>query len=234
MVVIALALRRRPRFTWSPVQLSAAAAYCGTVFLFVLANKMTTAANAILLQYTAPVYAAILGWRMLGEKVNWRDWLTLAIVLGGMTLFFVDKLSTGGVIGNILALASGVSFALLVTLLRKQRNESPLESVLLGNAMTALVGLPFALTSRPGGQTWLGLLVLGTLQLGLSYVLFVEATRRITALEAVLVPIIEPILNPIWVLLLLHEAPGPWAIVGGVVVLATVSVRCAQRATRGW
>jgi len=221
---------RRPRLTWSRAQIGAAAAYACTVISFVAANKLTTAANAILLQYTAPVFAACLGWWLLRERADWRDWLTIVVVLGGMALFFLDRLGPGGASGNALAIFSGGSFAMLTILLRRQKDGSPVESVLLGNVLTALVGLPFALGSSPQGSTWIGIVLLGVFQLGISYVLFAEAVKRISALDAVLVPTIEPILNPIWVMLLLGEMPGPWAVIGGVVVLGAVTLRCAARA----
>jgi drug/metabolite transporter (DMT)-like permease len=217
---------RKPRFTWSPVQLTAAVTYAAVVTLFVAANKLTTAANAIVLQYTAPVFAAFFGWWLLGERARRRDWVTLAVVMAAMTLFFMGKLSPGGMLGNLLALTSGVCFALLVTLLRKQRSGSNIESVLLGNVLTFLIGLPFMFQGSPGGHTWVGLIILGVFQLGISYVLFAEAVKHISAVESVLVPIVEPLLNPLWVLIVLHEAPGPWSLVGGAIVLTAVTVRC--------
>ena len=228
--VILLVVLRRPRITWSVAQVGGAMAYAATVILFVAATKLTTAANAILLQYTSPVYAALLGWWFLGERVTWGDWITIAVVIGGMLLFFLDRLTVGGMWGNVLALASGITFAGMTTLLRKQKDGSPLESVLMGNILTALIGLPFMFQGTPGGSTWVGLILLGVFQLGLSYVLYSEAIKRITALEAILVSVVEPILNPIWVLLVMHEAPGRWAILGGVVVLGAVTGRYAVRA----
>ncbi|HSV73035.1 MAG TPA: DMT family transporter [Chthonomonadales bacterium] len=231
--VVLLAFVRRPRFTWTPAQIGAALAYTVTVLTFVSATRLTTAANAVLLQYTAPVYAAIFGWILLRERVTWRDMVTIAVVLSGMALFFLDRLTPGGMLGNVLAVVSGASFSLMATLLRVQRNSSPLDSVLLGNLLTAIVSLPWMLGSAPGGSTWIGIVLLGVFQLGLSYVLFAEAVKRITALEAVLVPTVEPILSPLWVMLLLHETPGPWATAGGAVVLGAVTLRCAVRAVRG-
>ncbi len=230
--VILMVVLRRPRITWSLAQVGGAMAYAATVILFVAATKLTTAANAILLQYTSPVYAALLGWWFLGERVTWGDWITIAVVIGGMLLFFLDRLTVGGVWGNVLALASGLTFAGMTTLLRKQKDGSPLESVLMGNILTALIGLPFMFQRAPGGSTWVGLILLGVFQLGLSYVLYSEAVKRITALEAILVSVVEPILNPIWVLLVMHEAPGRWAILGGVVVLGAVTGRYVVRALR--
>ena len=230
--VVIWAYVRRPRFTWSAVQVGSAVTYAAVVTLFVAANKLTTAANAIMLQYTAPVYAAFFGWWLLGERARRRDWVTLAVVIAAMGLFFLGRLSPGSLLGNVMALASGVCFALLVTLLRKQRAGSNIESVLLGNLLTFAIGLPFMFQGDPGPRTWAGLLILGVFQLGISYVLFAEAVKHISAVESVLVPIVEPLLNPIWVLLVLHEAPGPYALLGGAVVLTAVTARCLMAPPR--
>ena len=224
-MVVLIVYVRHPHFKWSFAQIGGAIAYAVTVTLFVIATKLTTAANAILLQYTAPVYVAFLGSRILKERVLWFDWLIVLTVIGGMALFFLDHLTPGNQLGNVSAILSGVGFACFVLFMRKQKNESPLETVLLGDFFTGLIGLPFMFESMPGALSWLGLLFLGVVQLGLSYILYSEAIKHVTALEAILIPGIEPILNPIWVFLMLGEAPGKWALVGGFVVLVSVAVR---------
>ena len=228
--LLLLAFIRRPRITWSFPQIGGAVAYAGTVILFVSANKLTTASNAILLQYTAPVYVAILGAWFLKERARLFDWITIAATLGGMVLFFLDKLSAGGFYGNLVAILSGVSFALLIILLRKQKSESPLETVFLGNILTALIGLPIMFQSMPDASSWIGLVLLGVFQLGLSYILYTTAIKHVTALEGVLIPILEPILNPVWVFLMIGEIPGPWALIGGCIVLVSITWRCVVAA----
>lgn len=223
--MVLLAVIRRPRFTWSLTQVGCAIAYTLTVTMFVSANKLTTSANAVLLQYSAPIYVALLGAWFLGEKPDWRDWVTIFTVLGGMVLFFLDHLTLGGYWGNLLAILSGVTYAFLIVLMRRQKDGSPLESVLLGNVLTALVSIPFMFGHGPNFTGWLGLLYLGVFQLGLSYILYSSAIKHVTALEGILIPIIEPLLNPVWVFLFVGERPGPWALAGGVVVLIAVSVR---------
>ncbi len=218
--------KRKFEFNWSKAQIAGAIAYTSTVILFVSANKLTTAANAILLQYSAPIYVAMMGQWFLNERTTKLDWLTIGVVCGGMLLFFLDNLSAGNLWGNVLAILSGVAFASLTVLSRKQKDGSPLESLFLGNLLTACIGLPFMLQSMPDGKSWLVLILLGTVQLGLSYILYSIAIKQVTALEGILVPIIEPILNPLWVWLLLGEKPGQWALVGGTIVLVAVTARC--------
>jgi len=217
---------RWQRFTFSPAQVGGAIAYAATVALFVFATRMTTAANAIFLQYTAPIYVAIIGRWYLGERPLPIDWWVVAVALGGIALFFLDRLTTSGFWGNIVALASALAFASLVISLRKERTGSPINSIILGNIIVAIVGAPFLLRApllQPRAL-WL-VLVLGVLQLGLSYALYAEAIKHVTALEAMLIPLIEPVLNPVWVMLALGERPGPWAIVGAALVLGAVLVR---------
>jgi drug/metabolite transporter (DMT)-like permease len=223
-------LRGRTRFTWSRWQLGAALSYAAVTVLFAYANKMTTAANAILLQYTAPVYIALLAPRLLGERGRPGDWVAVAITLGGMVLFFFDELDARGWTGNFLAVASGLALALMVLFLRKQKDGSPLESAVLGNVLAALIGLPFVHGPWPDVTGWLWLITLGVVQLGVSYIAYARAVRGVSALEGTLLLMLEPILNPIWVMLALGERPGKYAILGGAIVLGTV----AWRAVHSW
>lgn len=224
---------RRVRITLTPLTIGAAIAYMGTTLLFASATKLTTAANAILLQYTAPVYVALLAAWLLGERATWVDWVTIAVVLGGMALFFLDRLSASGFVGNMLAIASGVAFASMTVLLRKQKDASPIDSIVLGNLLAGIVGVFFMIgRPLPGPAGWAALAALGTLQLGVSYLLYASAIKRVTAMEAVLIPVIEPLLNPVWVMLALGERPGRNALAGGAIVLAAVTIR-ALVAIRG-
>jgi drug/metabolite transporter (DMT)-like permease len=233
--VVLLIYLRRPRFTWSAAQIIAALAYAATMISFVAANKLTTAANAILLQYTAPLYAAFLGALILKERTHWFDWATIGIVVGGMVLFFMDKLSLGGMWGNLLAVGSGVVFAFAIVFLRKQKDGSPLESMLLSHFITFLVTVPFLWRSvsesaqagwSPELLTGMGaLLVLGVFQVGISCVLLSYGVRHVTAVQSLLTAILEPIFNPLWVFLFLGETPGPFALVGGAIILVAVTAR---------
>jgi drug/metabolite transporter (DMT)-like permease len=221
-----LATTRGLRFRFSRDQIVGAVFYAACTITFCTATSLTTAANAILLQYTAPVWIALFSAGFLGEQATRSDWLTIAAVLFGMTLFFADSLELTHVLGNVIAVISGVFFAAMTIALRKQKDTSASESIILGNFLAFLIGLPWLLrapTLPPAG--WISLGLLGVVQLGISYWLYARAIKHVTALEAVLIPVIEPILNPVWVLLALHEKPTPLALVGGAIVLVAVTLR---------
>jgi len=224
--LIMLAIIRRPVFNFSFAQIAGTISYTATVIMFVSSNKLTTAANAILLQYTAPIYVAFLGAWFLKERVRPSDWATIVMVLGGMVLFFFDDLEAGSLTGNILAVLSGLSFAITILCLRSQKASSPLQTVFWGNVLTALIGFPFMLNSVPDASSWLGLVLLGVFQLGLSYIFYTIAIKKVSALEATLIPVIEPLLNPVFVLIVMGEVPGPWSLAGGAIVLISITLRC--------
>lgn len=226
-VLVFLLVVRKPKFTGSPQQLGAALAYAITVTTLVVATKMTTAANAVLLQYTAPIYVALFSALFLKERITRIDVITVVVVFGGMVLFFLDKITMDNIVGNIYGVISGITFGAFAVLLRTQKDGSPLESVLIGNLLTAVCSA-FVLVRQPAMEWsgWAALLALGVLQMGIPYILYCLAIKYVTALDAVLIPVIEPILNPIWVFLFLGETPGPRAALGGVLVLCTVTIRC--------
>lgn len=215
-----------PKWRYTRLQWIGAVAYLATVVFFVSATRLTTAANAIFLQYTAPIYVALLAPMVLGERSKPSDWAAIAIALAGVALFFVEQLSFAGFWGNVLAVLSGISFASMALCLRKERAGEPMQVVLLGNMLTAVVGIPFMIhAGPPPSQSWLPLLLLGTIQLGLSYVLYTVAIKRVTALEATLLTLLEPVLNPVWVMITIGERPGGWAAIGGGLVVASVIAR---------
>ncbi|CDH46587.1 DMT family transporter [Candidatus Contendibacter odensensis] len=227
--VIALIFRKELKFTGSFEQIGVAVAYAGTVILFVVANKLTTAANAILLQYTAPVYVALFSPWFLGERAQRNDWLSLAAIMVGMLLFFGDALSLSGYLGNGVALLSGFCFAWLTLFLRRHREESAISALVLGNLLAGLIGLPFMFQSMPDAMSWGGLLLLGIVQLGLPYVMYALALRHVRAVEGILIPMMEPVLNPLWVFLLLGETPGSMALLGGAIILGAVLFRAMDK-----
>jgi drug/metabolite transporter (DMT)-like permease len=216
---------RPRRFELNRYVIGGALAYAVCVTCFVLANKLTSAANAILLQYTAPLHVALFGYWFLGERPQRMDWMALFPAMFGMVLFFIDDLTLAGMWGNLIALVSGMGFAWMALFLRKQKDADPIQSIILGNLIATLIALPFMFESAPSSRGWVGLGLLGLFQFGLSYGLFTLAIRHVTALESMIIPIIEPILNPIWVLLLLGEKPGLPAIAGGIIILSAITLR---------
>lgn len=212
-----------------------AVTHAATTGLFIAANKLTTPANAILIQYSAPVWVALLGAWILNERATRADWITIAVVLSGITLFFVDQLEFAHMIGNAIALLAGVAFALNIMLMRLISTRSvaapagrrnPLRAIIIGNVLGAVIGAPFCfLHAAPDATGWLALLALGLVQQTAAYLCYGWAICRVTALEGLLVPIVEPILSPVWVMLFFGLRPSPWALVGGIVVVGAVTVR---------
>ena len=201
--------------------------YAVLLILFVLATKQTTAANAIFLQYTAPVYLLILEPIIYKEKFRSRDLITVLVCLGGMALFFVGQLRPQDVIGNIFALTSGLFFAIYLLMLRhpRAREVNRASSVIYGNALVVLMTAPWGLAVINSMTTpdLLGAAYLGVIQLGISYTLFTTGMARgVRSLDAGIICYAEPVLNPVWVFLILGERPSRWALLGGAIIIAAV------------
>jgi drug/metabolite transporter (DMT)-like permease len=220
-IVFLVYLRRFPT-KWNRWKIIAAIAYIATQLFFIIATKLTTAANAIFLQYTAPIYVILLAYWFLHEKPSTTDWVSMGIIFVGLLLFFGDKLSTSGIYGNILAILSGVALAFMMVSLRAQKDGVPAESFLAANLFAAAVGSPFILRESWTIHNWLIILFLGVVQIGFSNILFSKAIKHVPALEANLVSTLEPVLNPVWVFLFLGERMGISALIGGLVVLGGV------------
>ncbi len=213
---------RKPHFTWSFPQVAGALCYAGVTTLFVLSTQLTTAANAILLQYTAPLWVALFGALYLKEVPRRADYVTMGLIAVGIVLFFSEKLTADGALGNLLALISGIGLAWNTLFLRKQRDGSPLETLLLGNLIAAAIGLPFLATSTPTALDWGIILFLGAVQLGLTFIIYTWAIKQLQALEIILISTLEPILNPIWVVVISGEMPSRMAMAGGALVVVAV------------
>lgn len=201
-----------------------ALAVCGTNTLYAVANKLTTAANTIVLQFTAPIFVIVLSMLLLRKRPKRLDVMACVLVLGGVLLFFVESLSAGGMLGNALALLSGVTYA-GVFMLNDLPDGDPISSVFWGDVLSAVIGLPFVLTQPPLDAKGLtALVVLGVFQVALAYILLTEGLKATPPITASLVSGIEPVLNPILVAVFYHETIGPLSLVGAVIVVVSVVV----------
>jgi drug/metabolite transporter (DMT)-like permease len=213
--------RRRPTLRI----LLVAIAYAFTVVLFVVATKLTTAANAIFIQDTAPLWVLLVSPWLLRERPTRAELLAVPVYGVGLGLFFLDELSGGQLAGNLIALASGVAFAGSIIGLRLVREDGP-AALVLGNFVAAAMALPIALAGHAPTPLDLALVgYLGVFQLGLSYLLFSRGLLGTPAVEASLLVLLEPVLNPIWTFLIAGERMGPWAVAGGAVVLLATAWR---------
>ncbi len=218
----ALSVRPTPAF------LTAVISYGACLTTFVVATKLTTAANAIFLQYAGVIWVLLFSPLVLREPMRRRDVLAILGAMAGMALFFVGRFETRGMTGNLMAIVSSVFFATMILALRRE-HQSSRAAVTWGNVVLALVLFPFvrhdlALTA----PSFLGLLFLGVFQIGVAYAFFVKGLHSVTATQASLTGMLEPIANPIWVLLFLGERPSVFAIVGAVVVMAAIAWHTLQ------
>jgi DME family drug/metabolite transporter len=231
--------RRGWRWSIAPV----AVAYAATLLLFVLANRLTTAADTIFLQSTAPLYLLLLGPLVLHEPIRGADVVYMLAVLGGIGLFFVGSEQAMASApdprrGNVLALASGLTYALMLAglrwLARRGHGASGLAAAALGNVIASVAVLPLALPVRglPVGDAGV-LLYLGVVQIGLAYVLLTRGIRHVPAVEATTLLMIEPALSPLWAWMILAERPGGWALAGGATIMAATLANTWRHARIG-
>ncbi len=203
-------------------------------FCFVGANKLTTAANAIVLQFTAPLFIMVLSVLFLHQKFRRADVLAVVFTMAGISLFFFDQLTPGHVLGNVVAILSGLFMALMYMNLGSCPETERMSSILIGQTLTFLCGVPLLFTTHPAFSALpvLYVVILGVVQLGIPYVLCARAAEHCPPLACSLLGALEPLLNPIWVFLFDGEAPGVFALAGGAVVIVTVTLWCifGQRA----
>jgi drug/metabolite transporter (DMT)-like permease len=225
-----LALVPAARRSWSPRVVLVAFAYSTTMVSFVLANKLTTAANAVYLQSTAPIFVLPLSVWLLREKVRRTDVLLAGAVALGLVVFFIGRekavaSAPDPMRGNLLGVLSGIAWAFTVTGLRwlgrlKTAGNPAVTTVAAGNLLAALVCLPMALpASNVGWRDALVLVYLGVFQIGLAYFLLTRAIRHVPAFETATLLLVEPALNPVWAWLAQGERPGAWALAGGALIL---------------
>ena len=226
------AARRIPRGTLG-VTLLVALAYAATLTLFVLANKLTTAANTIFLQSTAPLYILLLSPILLREAITRRDLIFMAAVGAGMALFFVGRQASFAtapdpVRGNLFALLSGVSYAAMLLGLRWMgtRGAAPAAAVAVGNLFALLLALPHLLPLGGHGMgDWAVIVYLGVFQIGLAYALLTRAIPHVPALEVSLLLFLEPALNPLFAWAIHGESPTRWALLGGLIIIGATAAK---------
>ena len=233
-VTVAL-FTRREGFRLNAMTALTSVLYAALLLLFVVATKLTTAANAIFLQYTAPLYVLVLEPLLYKEKFRRADLFVVAACVTGMSLFFVGKLRPQDVSGNLAALCSGLCFAFYILLLRHPHTQrvNRASSVIYGNLLLVIFTAPAGLSAAGHMTAWdaLSVLYLGVVQIGLAYTLFtLGMARGVRSLDAGIVGYIEPVLNPVWVYLFLGERPSAWALAGGAVIIAAVAAHTVRGA----
>ncbi len=224
-LVIAI-YRKSFRFRITKSTLFAAISLNLTTILFMMANKMTTAANAIVLQYTSPVFIIILSAIFLKEKPKKRDLMAVIGTLFGVSLFFLDQMKSGNMLGNFVAILSGLAFA-CVFFSNKLPGAHPMDATFLGAALSFFL-LPFVFADKQvfsnGWFPWMVILFMGIVQLGLGYIFFSIGIQHTSATTGSILATVEPILNPVWVFLVVGESPKLLSLIGAAIVLTTISI----------
>ena len=224
---ITMARKKKLKFEFDKVSNFAAIFYAGILILFVLATKMTTAANAIFLQFTAPMYLVVLEPLFLKTKFDSKNVVTIIICIFGMVLFFFGKLELGNIYGNLLAIASGMCFAMFSLLLKykkvKHKNDNTLNNVIMGNVLVAVIAFFVVFPDFTLDLTQsLILLYMGAIQIGVSYIIFNEGIKYVSATESMIIATLEAIFNPIWVFIGIGEMPSVYSIFGGLIIFGAI------------
>ena len=203
----------------------------GVSFLcFVSANKLTTAANAIVLQYTSPIFILIISALFLHQQIKKRETAVVCAAAAGICLFFLDQLSPGNIAGNFLGILAGFFLSIMFVLIGLAGNNDSIRmsGILFAHIFTALIGIPVgaSFTASISTREICLILILGIFQLGIPYILYAIAAKDCSPLACSLIGMLEPLLNPVWVFLLDGEAPGPFALAGAAIVIAAVACWC--------
>ncbi|MHB9296738.1 hypothetical protein PilKf_02513 [Pillotina sp. SPG140] len=214
--------RIKNRYTFCAAALS----YAVTMVSFVIANKLTASANAIVLQYTAPVWAALFGIVLIHEKPRIEQWIAMAIVLLGLIVFFRGGFRAGSFIGDCIAVFSGICFGAHSVFMRTQKEAHPPDALLFSHCITAVIGIPFIFLSAPDVNisTISAITFMGIVQIGCASLLFSYGIKTCSAVHAMLIALIEPMLNPLWVFIITGEQPSHSAFIGGVIIICAISV----------
>lgn len=209
---------------------------CATAMFFVLSTKMSGAANAIVLQYTAPIYIVLFSWLFFKKKPKANDLLTVIITMLGIVMFFIESLQGGHLLGNIFGLLAGVCMGMMFVFVGECNKDEKLSGIMLSEFLTALIGISVSMFFEKSFTTDLTpilcLLFLGVFQLGIPYALYGLANTNCPALLCCLIAAIEPVLNPVLVALVTKEVPSTLAIISGAVVILAVTINCVLNAKK--
>lgn len=222
------------RFKLNKYSLFAGIGLSFSAIMFTIANKLTTAANAIVLQYTAPVFILVLSAVLFHEKLHRREIGVVTVTLCGMVLFFLDQLSPGNMIGNLLGILAGVFLALMFVMVGRGGDDDStrMSGILIAHMLTVVIGVPLGLmaTTSTTGMEIVYVVILGVFQLGIPYILYGIASRDCSPLACSLIGMLEPLLNPVWVAIFIGEVPGMFALIGAVIIIGTVTWWCVKEA----
>lgn len=227
IIIISKANRKKLNFEFDIISVLCSICYAFVLIMFVVAAKLTKVANAIFLQFTAPIYLLILEPIFLKTKFEKKNLIALIFCFSGMVLFFFGKLELSGIQGNLIAIGSGISFALFTLFLKwkKQihKTEDTMIYIVIGNILVCIFCLPFIIDNLTLDLTqFLILLYMGIFQIGISYIIFNEGIKYISATESMIIAMLEAILSPIWVFLGVGEVPSGYAIAGSLIILITI------------
>jgi drug/metabolite transporter (DMT)-like permease len=225
-VMFAFMRAKRIKPAVSADSLKIAVSLAGVCATFVAANKLTTAANAIVIQYCAPVYVLLYVALIQKKKLKPFDIVVVPVTILGVALCFIGQIGKGTLAGDLVALVSGIFFAAMFIFSENVSEEVRVNGLMQGQLLNALIGLPVLFITRPAfsAQAVLVVLALGLLQVGLAYVFYAVALQNAPLLTCSLLGVLEPLLNPLWVYLFAGENPGIWSLVGGVVVVGTITL----------
>ena len=206
--------------------LKLAVAMAGVCTTFVAANKLTTAANAIVIQYCAPVFVLLYIAFVQKKKLRPLDYAVVPVTVLGIALCFIGQIGKGHLAGDIVAVVSSVFFAGMFIFSEGVSDQTRTNGIMQGHFLTMLIGLPVLLTTHPvfNATTITGILVLGIFQIGIANILYSIAMKNATILTCSLLAVLEPLLNPVWVFLFAGENPGLWSLVGGVIVVVAITL----------
>jgi len=227
ILIICLYKKINLRFEFDIISVLCSLSYAFILILFVIATKLTTAANAIFLQFTAPIYLLVLEPIFLKTKFEKRNLIALVFCFAGMILFFFGKLDMSNIQGNLLAIGSGICFALFSLFLKWKKKihktESTIIYIITGNILVCLFCLPviYDKLQIEINQAVI-LLFMGVFQIGISYIIFNEGIKYISATESMIIAMLEAILNPIWVYIGVSEVPSVYSIAGSVIILGAI------------